>query len=72
MRYLCALWVTRCHRPYAIVADDELLAIFRMLYAQVEVPHPTTLSRDVKEIFLIAQKNVAHMLQVSYLKMSAI
>lgn len=66
MRYLCALWVVRRHRPYAIVDDPELLEIFRMLYSRVEVPHSTTLSRDVKEIFSIAQKNVARELQVSH------
>lgn len=66
MRYLLAVWVVRRHRPYTIIQDDELLAIFRMLYSRVEVPHPTTLSKDVKEMFVIAQKNVAKELQVSY------
>ncbi len=65
MRYLCALWVSRRHRPYTIVQDDELLDIFRMLYSQVSVPHPTTLSRDVREVYEMTRLEIAKKLQVS-------
>jgi hypothetical protein len=64
MRYLIAMWCARRHRPFNIVEDDELNEIFHMLYARVEVPHPTTVSRDVKEIFYICKKNVVEFLQV--------
>lgn len=62
--YLLAMWCARHHRPFNIVKDDKLNEIFLMLYARVEVPHPTTVSRDVKEIFHICKKNVAEFLQV--------
>lgn len=63
-RYLCTLWVARNHRPYTIVQDEELLDIFRMLYSRVEVPHPTTLSRDVREVFEMTRLEIAKRLQV--------
>ena len=65
MRYLCAIWVAECKRSYRIVQDPPLLEIFRMLYSRVEVPHPTTISRDVREIFGMARANIAKQLQVS-------
>ena len=65
MRYLLGMWVSRRSRPYIIVQDPELLEIFKMLYAKVEVPHPTTLSRDVKEMFIISRKYIFSLLQVS-------
>ncbi|KAI0804478.1 hypothetical protein BC629DRAFT_1283162 [Irpex lacteus] len=63
MRYLCAVWVARHHRPFTIVQDDELVDIFRMLYSRVEVPHPTTLSRDVREIYEMTRDEIAKDLQ---------
>jgi len=62
--YLVSLWVTQCHRPFAIVEDPPLLQIFRMLYAKVDVPSATTVSRDVKEIFQLSKVNVGKVLQV--------
>ena len=59
------MWVARSHRPFSIVNDPDLLDIFRMLYAPVEVPHPTTVSRDVQFIFKQARVEVAKYLQVS-------
>ena len=64
MRYLAALWVSRSGRPYIAIQDPDLLAILRMLYSRVEIPHPTTLSRDVREIFEMTQQNIAKELQV--------
>jgi hypothetical protein len=63
-RYLLAMWCARRHRPFNIVKDDELIEIFRMLYDRVDVPHPITVSRDVKEIFSLCKENVANYLQV--------
>jgi hypothetical protein len=59
-----ALWVSRRHRPFAIVEDDELIDIFMDLNNKVEVPSESTVSRDVKEIFQISRARVAQMLQV--------
>jgi len=63
-RYLLAMWCARRHRPFNIVTDEELVEIFTMLYARVEVPHPITISRDVKEIFQQCKQNVTDTLQV--------
>jgi hypothetical protein len=57
------LWVTQCHRPFAIVDDPPLQRMFKMLYAKVEVPSASTVSRDVKEAFHVARKHVRGILQ---------
>ncbi len=57
-------WIVRCHRPYAIVEDDDLLDIFRMLYAKVEVPSARTISHDVIEVFEMSKANLISMLKV--------
>jgi hypothetical protein len=59
-----ALWVSRRHRPFAIVEDDELVDIFKDLNNRVEVPSRSTVSRDVNEIFDVSRKQVAAMLKV--------
>ncbi|KAJ3549237.1 hypothetical protein NM688_g5201 [Phlebia brevispora] len=59
LHYLLALWCASRHRPYLIIEDPELLAIFCMLYAKVEVPSAITLSRDICEIFNIACSHLA-------------
>jgi hypothetical protein len=58
-----SLWVSRRHRPFAIVEDEELMDIFKDLNSKVEVPSRFTVSRDVKEIFEISRKQVATMLK---------
>lgn len=63
MRYLLALWIARRHRPFAIVEDPELLAIFEMLYAKVETPSRSTVSRDVREIFAVTHKHIGQLLK---------
>ncbi|GJE85026.1 hAT transposon family protein [Phanerochaete sordida] len=57
------IWIARRHRPYNIVQDPEFLELLRMLNAKVEVPHPTTISRDIREIFTITREAVGKMLQ---------
>jgi hypothetical protein len=64
MRFLLAKWVSRRFRPFLIVEDPELIAIFRMLYGRVQVPSASTVSRDVKEIFVMSKICVKHLLQV--------
>jgi len=59
-----ALWVARCHRPFSIVEDEELLDIFHDLNAQCITPSRVTVSRDVMEIFKMTRVKVAKILQV--------
>jgi hypothetical protein len=63
-RYLTTIWVTKCQRPFLIIKDEPLQEMFKMLYAKVEPPSASTVSRDVQEIHTITQKNVAKVLQV--------
>jgi hypothetical protein len=65
LRYLLSMWCARRHRPFAIVADPELIEIFTMLHARTNVPHPITVARDVREIFRLCKQNVVSMLKVS-------
>jgi hypothetical protein len=62
--YLATLWVSQCHRPFTIVEDHPLNRMFQMLYAKVDVPSASTVSRDVKEVYKITKKNVRKVLQV--------
>ncbi len=67
----CALklltWVVRRHQPFAIVEDPELLEIFQMLYARVDVPSARTISRNVQEVFELSKHNLVSMLKVRVL-----
>ncbi len=67
MRLKLLTWVVRRHRPYAIVEDPELLEIFQMLYARVDVPSARTISRDVQEVFKLSKHNLVSMLKVRVL-----
>jgi hypothetical protein len=58
------IWVVRCHQPFAIVKDDELIDIFMGLNSEVEVPSRFTVSWDVKEIFDLSHIKVAAILKV--------
>ncbi len=62
-RYLTTVWIARCHRPFAIVKDEPLLDMFKMLYARVEVPSASTASHDVKEVFAMSKAEVGVYLQ---------
>ena len=64
MRYLLTKWIARRFRPFIIVEDPELIEIFQMLYARVQIPSAKTISRDMKEIYAMAQINVKILLQV--------
>ncbi len=62
-RFLTTAWVATCYRPFAIVDDPPLQAMFKMLYAKVDIPSSKTVSRDVKEAFTISKADVAAYLQ---------
>ena len=64
LRMKVAICVSRRNRPFAIIEDQELLDIFHDLYSKVETPSRQTVSRDIKQMFDISQKQVAKMLQV--------
>lgn len=57
-----ALWICRRRRPYAIIEDPELLAIFANLHAPTKNPSASTVSRDVKEIFGYSREHVVEVL----------
>ena len=59
-----ALWVARRHRPYAIISDPELIDILTDLNSKVIVPSPSTVSRDVREIYAMSRKGIVTILQV--------
>lgn len=63
MRYLLAVWIARRHRPFAIVEDPELRAIFHMLFDKVEIPSRSTVSRDVREVFAATRKQIRSLLR---------
>ncbi len=69
-RFKLLCWIVRRHRPYAIVEDEELRDIFRMLYEMVEVPSARSISRDVIEVFEMSKRNVIRMLEVRRLCMA--
>ena len=64
LRMKVAIWVSRRNWPFAIIEDQELLDIFHDLHNKVETPSRQTVSRDIKQMVDISQKQVAKMLQV--------
>ena len=66
LRYLISRWVFECHRPFSIIDDPPLQRILKMLYAKVETPSSTTVSRDIKEIHTISKVHVGRFLQVCF------
>ena len=66
MRYLLAKWISRRFRPFVIIEDPELIEIFQMLFARVQIPRADTISHDVREIFAISQNSVKKLLQVGF------
>jgi len=64
LRYLISRWVFECHQPFTIINDAPLQSILKMLYAKVETPSKTMISRDVKEIHKISKVHIGKKLQV--------
>lgn len=60
-----ALWVADSNRPFSIVEDKLLLDIFKDLNPNCVTFSRHTVSRDVKEIFMLSRKQVGALLQVS-------
>lgn len=58
-------WVAENKRPFAIVKDRAFLSLMKTGRPDYKVPSPSTVSRDVKEVFANCRSRVAKMLQVS-------
>ncbi|KAJ7584012.1 hypothetical protein C8J56DRAFT_719726, partial [Mycena floridula] len=58
-----AKWIAKRSRPYAIIKDPELLEMFKMLYAKVDVVSPQTVSRDIIEMHAISKETVTAQLK---------
>lgn len=52
------IWIARRRRPFAIVADPELLEIFAELHAPCKTPSASTISRDMKDAHAVVKKVV--------------
>ena len=48
---LCVKWIVRRRRPFSIIDDPELHAMFQMLNAKVEVPNRQMISRDIVKLY---------------------
>ena len=64
--FLLIKWISCRFRPFAIVEDPEIIEIFQMLHARVQIPSAKTISRDVKEVYVMSQINVKKLLKVRY------
>ena len=53
-KFRLAIWIARSQCLFQIVQDEYLLALFKMLFVQVEIPHPTTVSRDIHFMGMLA------------------
>lgn len=59
-------WVSQCLRPFEVIADEPVIAMLKSgRPASYRLPHPTTVSRDTKNIFAKTRSRIAKFLQVS-------
>ncbi|KAF5370312.1 hypothetical protein D9758_006880 [Tetrapyrgos nigripes] len=56
-------WVAESMRPFNIVQDRGFQCLMKTGRPHYYIPHPTTIARDVKEVFAKTRKRVAKMLQ---------
>ncbi|GLB35657.1 hypothetical protein LshimejAT787_0212220 [Lyophyllum shimeji] len=56
-------WVSESNRPFAILKDRGLNCLLKTGRPTYYVPHPTTVSRDVKTVFAKARNRIAKMLK---------
>ena len=57
-------WVAESKRPFEIVADHGFQSLMKTGRPEYYIPSPTTVSRDVKKIFVNVRKRMVAMLQV--------
>lgn len=60
-------WVTEKKRPFTIVADTSFIRLMKTGpgRAEIYIPSPVTVGRDVRKVFVGTRQRVAKMLQVS-------
>jgi hypothetical protein len=56
-------WVSESKRPFNIVKDHGFQTLMKTGRPQCYIPSPSTVSRDVKQVFANARKRMAKMLQ---------
>jgi hypothetical protein len=57
-------WVSESNRPFAIVKDRGFQSLMKTGRPNHYIPHPTTVSCDVKKVFARARRRIAKMLWV--------
>ena len=57
-------WVSESKRPFSIVEDRGFQALMKTGRPGYYIPSATTVSRDVKKVFVNVRKRMAKMLQV--------
>jgi len=58
-------WVAESKRPFKIVEDHGFQKLMKTSRPEYYIPSATTVSRDVKKVFVSVRKRMANMLQVS-------
>jgi hypothetical protein len=56
-------WVSESKRPFNIVNDCGFQCLMKTRRPEYYIPSPTTVSRDVKQVFTNVHKRIAKMLQ---------
>lgn len=64
-RALIALRCAKRHRPFNFILDEEYLLEVQMLRPGTIVPHPITVSRDIRTIYIEMSKHVRRYFRVS-------
>jgi hypothetical protein len=58
-------WVTENVRPFKVVSDRAFVSLMKTGRPNLVLPSPTTVGRDVRNVFLNARRRFAIYLQVS-------
>jgi hypothetical protein len=58
-------WVAESTRPFSIVSDRGFQSLMKTGRPGYNILSPSTVSRDVKDVFVRVRKRIAKMLQVS-------
>ena len=57
-------WVAKSMRPFSIVGDCGFQSLMKTGRPVYYIPSPSTVSRDIKNVFVKARTRMAKMLQV--------
>ena len=64
LRFLLSMWCAQSHRPFNIVNDEYLQAIFKMFNSKVKIPSSYSISRNIQDFYSITKANFVRVLQV--------